>query len=237
MKQWIGMVWAALFLEEMPYADMRERADAVLRGLGLVVLVGVIVAVLGLVGTTLEWATSPKPDAVHQVVWRGLQKMSWYKEMQGSPGFAEEFPKQFDMIWQAVSTFAFPNVGSAALQIILSPLGLVIGWAVYGLLGHLFARMLGGQGTLSQTFGCTALAVAPQLLNLLSLVPYLEVGGVVGTWVLLCRYMALKTCHQLSWGRAVAATLLPYILRVLAILVLIGLGAVIVPAVIGAMSS
>jgi hypothetical protein len=76
---------------------------------------------------------------------------------------------------------------------------------------YLFARLLGGQGGLGQTLGCTALAVAPQVLNLATFFPYLVVGGVVGTWTLLCRYVALKTCHRLTWNRALGATLLPYV--------------------------
>ena len=63
-----------------------------------------------------------------------------------------------------------------------------------------------------------------QLLNLLTLVQYLEVGGVVGTWVLLCRYTALKTSHRLTWWRTLIATLLPYALLWLLIALAAGLG-------------
>ncbi|MCB0234783.1 MAG: hypothetical protein KDG58_11285, partial [Anaerolineae bacterium] len=31
----------------------------------------------------------------------------------------------------------------------------------------------------------------------------------LGTWTLLCSYMALRTVHDLSWPRAVFAVLLP----------------------------
>jgi hypothetical protein len=107
--------------------------------------------------------------------------------------------------------FGAPDLGTAALRIITLPLGLVVVWALYGLVAHLVARMLGGEGDLGQTLGCTALAVAPQILNIATFFPYLLVGGVVGTWTLLCRYVALKACHRMTWERTLAATLLPYV--------------------------
>ena len=107
--------------------------------------------------------------------------------------------------------FGAPNIAQAAMNTILMPLGLGFVWLLYGVVAHLCARLMGGQGNLGQTLGCTALAIAPQLLNLVTFLPYVAVGGVVGAWTLLCRYVALKTCHRLTWNRALAATLLPYV--------------------------
>jgi hypothetical protein len=209
MKALIRLAWEALFLREDPYAEMRDNSNAALRGLGIVVLIAVAVALVGLVGTALEWATTPDLREMQETVWQGLQKMDWYQDLEGVP----EIRQQFELGWQIFPRlFGAPNVGTAALRIVLLPLGLALVWALYGLAAYLFARLLGGQGSLGQTLGCTALAAAPQLLNLASFFPYVVVGGVVGTWTLLCRYVALKTCHRLRWGRALAATLLPYVL-------------------------
>jgi hypothetical protein len=212
MKTLIRLAWEALFLSEEPYAEMRDSPNAVLRGLGLVALVALVVALVGLVGRTLEWATTPDMRDVQQIVLEGIQQMDWYKEMQGNPEFREQFAQQFEMGWRIFpQLFGAPSPGLAALQIVLLPLRLVVTWFLYGVVTHLFARLLGGQGGLGQTLGCTALAAAPQLLNLVTFFPYLVVGGVVGTWTILCRYVALKTCHRFHWGRALAATLLPYV--------------------------
>ena len=212
MKTLIRLAWEALFLSQEPYAEMRDSPNAVLRGLGIVCLVAVAVALVGLVGTTLEWATTPDMRDVQQVVWEGIQQMDWYRELQDNPEFREQFEQQFDLGWRIFpNMFGASNVAAAAVRIVLLPLRLVLTWALYGVVVYLFARMLGGQGNLGQTLGCTALAVAPQLLNLATFFPYVVVGGVVGTWVLLCRYVALKTCHHFRWGRALAATLLPYV--------------------------
>lgn len=211
MKALIRMAWEALFLSEEPYAEMREDSNPVGRGLVLIALIAVAVALVGLVGTTLEWATSPNMADIQRTVLEGIQRMPFYQEMQSNPEFREQFQRQFDLQWQIMSGVAGASIGGAASQIVLLPLGLAFTWLLYGVVSHLFARLVGGQGGLAQTLGCTALAVTPQLLNLAMFFPYLAVGGVVGTWTLLCRYVALKTCHRLTWNRALAATLLPYV--------------------------
>jgi len=208
----LRLCWNAFFLNEAPYTEMREGSNRVLRGLMIVVLVAVAVALVGLVGTVLEWATTPNMSDIQAVVWEGIQEMPWYQEMQQDIESRKMFERGYDMGWRFFPyLFGAPHIPTALLKIILLPLGLTIVWFLYGLVAHLCARLLGGQGGLDQTLGCTALAVAPQLLNVVTFFPYLIVGGVVGTWTLLCRYVALKTCHRLTWGRALAATLLPYV--------------------------
>jgi hypothetical protein len=88
----------------------------------------------------------------------------------------------------------------------------VLGWLVYGLVAHAFARLFKGAGTLNQTLGTTALAYTPWLFMGLGVVPFFVMGGVLGTWQLICRYKALRSVHHLRWGPAVWATLLPYVL-------------------------
>ena len=227
MRDSIRSVVQAFFLDETPYAEMREAASPILRGLGIVVVIAVAVALFGLVGTTMEWATTPNQDDIQATVLEGIQNMPWYQQLQHRSGFREEFARGFNMWWRVVPRTFMPNVATSAAMIILLPLGLTIVWFLYGLASYLCARLMGGQGSLGQTLGCTALAVAPQLLNVATFFPYLAVGAVVGTWTLLCRYVALKTCHKLTWGRALAATLLPYVVYILVLSVFACLGSII----------
>ena len=97
---------------------------------------------------------------------------------------------------------------------------MLLRWFIYGLLAYLFARWLGGTGSLSQTLGVLALAIAPQALSILTVIPYVDLGSLVAVWGVLCAYLGLKTAHNLSWDRAIWATLLPF-LSVLALLFLL----------------
>mgnify|MGYP000209186353 CR=1 FL=1 len=210
----IRLAWEAVFLSEAPYLEVCEARNPALRGLTLVVIIALLIALAGLVGTALEWATTPNLRQVQQVVLQGIQKMPWYQELRrGDPQALEMFRRQFEWGWRIFPPlFGAPDLRLAALGILLTPLSLGLIWLLYGIVAYLFARLLGGQGSLGETLGCTALAFGPYLLHLASFFPYLAVGGVVGTWALLCRYTALKTCHRLTWSRALAATLLPYVI-------------------------
>jgi hypothetical protein len=237
MKKWIRLVWEALFLSEASYAEMHEKANPALYGLALVALIALAVALVGLVGTTLEWATTPNMADIQSAVLEGIQKMDWYQDLQGDDEFDAAFPQWYEMGWGVFpQLFGAPDLVAAGLRIIFLPLGLSLVWLLYGVVAHLFARMLGGQGDLGQTLGCTALAVAPQLLNLGALFPYVVVGGVVGTWTLLCRYTALKTCHRLNWSRALTATLLPYVAFGLLVLLFVCMGGAVFSLIVGGMS-
>jgi hypothetical protein len=215
-----GMLWDALFLQTDAYERMRDDDNPFVEGLFLLVLLGLVLAVVGIVGTTLEWASSPPLADVQQAVLGGLQQMPWYQELQAVPEALTHFRSIWDQVWRAVE-FAVPKPVTSLTGIITEPLGLIVGWLVFGLVAYVLARVLGGKGTLNQTLGATALGAAPQLLTIVTVLPFAAVAG-LGTWTLLCNYMALRTVHHLSWPRAVFAALLPPVVIGLIVVVLFG---------------
>lgn len=227
---YLQLGWDALLLRRDAYERMRTAANPVVKGLVLIVVVGAIIALLGFVGDVLEWATMPDLMAIKDTVLENLMDMPWWDMAAQDPQFERIFTQWWDFGWGIAETFAQPNVGAAAASIILTPLGLLVRWLLYGLLAYLFARLLGGGGDFSETLGVLALAVAPQALNVFGLFPYVELGGVVAIWGLLCAYVGLKTAHDLPWHRAAWATLLPFIL----VLVIALLGACLGSAIFAA---
>lgn len=215
--------WNALLFKEDAYEEMSSSPSPVVKGLVLILIVGVVIALLGLVGTALEWASIPDLSVMQSTIFHYITQMpGWNEAAREAPEFVEQFETWFNRGWDFFPRlFGAPDVFGAALSIIVTPLGLVIRWLIYGLLAYLFARWLGGTGDLSMTLGVLALAVAPQALNVLSLLPFVEMGSLVSMWGILCAYYGLKTVHKLSWGRAAWATLLPFILA-LVLLILAG---------------
>jgi hypothetical protein len=228
--------WNALLFREDAYEEMKVSANPVVKGLILIVIVGIVIALCNLIGTGLEWASTPDLGEIKDTVFFYMRQMPWWDEVaKEDPNFLQVFEQNYNMGW-SIAQALIPNPGSAALGLITTPLGLLIRWLVYGLLAYVFARWLGGTGNLSETLGVLALAVAPQVLNVLQLVPFVEVGNLVSVWGILCAYIGLKTAHKLSWGRAVWATLLPFIL-VVAVLILMGcLGTAVLGMAIGGQS-
>ncbi|HIQ04779.1 MAG TPA: hypothetical protein EYH31_03685 [Anaerolineae bacterium] len=201
-------------LQPDAYETLRDSRNPFVDGLYLIVVVGLVIAVVNLVGTVVEWAAIPDLRAIQQQVLDGLRQMPWYQQFIAPyPEAVQRFEFQYDLGWKIFPRlFGAPDPTSALVGLVGRPLILIVSWLVFGLLAHLFARLLGGVGTLAETMGSTALAVAPQLWNLTLLLPFAAVGGVVGTWTLLCRYKALRTAHGMSWERTLLATILPLII-------------------------
>jgi len=203
--------WKALMFKEEAYEEMRADASPVVKGLVLIVVVGVIIALFALVGDILEWASTPNLSEMKDVIYSYMIQMPWFRELSREPMFLDNFNQMWNLNWGIASSVQ-PSVWGALVNIILLPLGLIIRWLIYGLLAYLFAHWLGGTADLSETLGVLALAVAPQALNILNIFPYVEMGTLVSLWGILIAYVGLKTAHKLRWNRAMYAAVLPYVL-------------------------
>jgi hypothetical protein len=212
----VQTVWGAFFLREDTYTGMRDDTQRIRRALTLIVVVGLLVGVTGAIGRLTEWAFAPPIDKVQETVLNHLMKMPWYAGVSGNPRALATFNQWYDLGWQIAKALA-PSPW-VLLGVITTPLTLLIVWFIYGLLAHLAARIMGGQGRVGQTLACTALAVAPQLLSLVMILPGAVMAG-VGTWTLVCNFMAVRSAHGLTGWRALVATLLP-----LALAILVGAG-------------
>lgn len=230
--------WNALLFKEDAYEEMRTSANPVVKGVILIVVIGLVIALCNLVGTGLELASSPNMGELKDRIYFYMQQMPWFEAaVKQSPQYKAEFDQWYNMGWNIFPRlFGAPDLGTAVAGVIFTPLGLIIRWLFYGLLAYLFARWLGGTADLSQTLGVLALSAAPQVLNVLGLLPFVNVGNLVGVWGILVAYMGLKTAHRLSWGRAVWATLLPFILVWAVLFLMFCLSTALLGAVIGGQS-
>jgi hypothetical protein len=228
--------WNALLFKDDAYEKMSVEENPVVKGLILIIIVGVIIALFAFVGDLLEWASTPDLGEIKDTVYYYMTQMPWWKlAIREDPTFVEVFKQWYDFGW-SIGMTASPSVAGAALIILLTPVALVIRWLIYGLLAYLFARWLGGTADLSKTLGVLALAVAPQALNALTFLPFVQAGSVIAVWGVLCAYVGLKKVHGLSWGRAVWATLLPFILVIAVIFLASCLASAAFAAAVGGIS-
>lgn len=218
ITQSFGLLWHALFLDNRAYETLRDDKSPVKRGLVILVILGLALALAGIIGTTLEWATSPSLADLKDTIWELNQQAPWWGEIESEPQAMEMFEQIWDQVWLTMG-FVFPTPLSSLSGLISKPLNLIIGWLIFGLLAHLFARALGGTANLDQTLGVLALAAAPQMLLLLTTLPYITIAGIT-TWTLVCRYMAIRVTHNLSWSRTLWVVLLPKIVLVLLAVIL-----------------
>ena len=207
------LVLRALFLDDRAFDQLRDDDNPFVEGLFLIIIIALLTALLALIGEALAWAGSPDMADIKQIILEVLRQSPLWPMIAPNPQALQGFLQGWDQGWQVLpSLFGAPNPAGAAGNLLAWPIFGVIAWLVYGAVAHLFARLLHGTGTFAQTLGVTALAFTPWLFRGLELIPYLILGGFVSTWQLLLRYKAIRSVHQLSWGRAVWATVLPLLL-------------------------
>ncbi len=212
MKETFLTAWDALFLKHAPYHRLHDSEKPFLEGLKLLLIIAAAVGIARAVGGILKWGISPSPEDVREIVLETIKEQGWYaNSAEAVDDYDSAFDAQFDMIFTGISMFAFPTIGGSLLNVITTPIISLLVWLGWGLLGHLFARIFGGDASFKQTYGVTALAISPILVSLTALIPDIQVGWLVFIWTMICRYVAIKSGHHLKWGRALAATMLPYV--------------------------
>ena len=204
-KTYPELVGKALVLEAEPFLTLAEDDNPWVEGLFLVTCVGVLLGGAHLVGGLLLTASLPPADAVREALLLSVQQLA----AQLGAGDPAQVEATFQQIWKWVAGLIGYQGGAARFFFaLLEPIRLVVQWFVLALVIHGAARLLGGRGRVVQTLGTTALAVAPQILGVLTVIPFVSVSGLLlGTWALLIAYRAVEVTHDLSWQRSALAVL------------------------------
>lgn len=218
-SEYIRLGIGGIFLEEEVYRQQREASDGLTKGFILVAIIGVLIGMASMIGGILNVFASPDFDSVTTTLYDGLINMPWYQNLDATvPNFDVTFQETFTRSIQFVRIFEGGGVVNALASLVVVPIFQILTWLVYGSVAHIFARMLGGKGSLSQTLSCTALAAGASLINLVKIVPFAQSAGVL-LLSLMASYIAIREAHHLSPKRAFGATLLGPLLLV----VLVGL--------------
>lgn len=209
ITQSFSLLWNAMFLDSRAYAAMGDDESPVKKGLIILIILGLALGLAGFIGGTLEWASKPSVEAIKDTVYELNRQSPWWQFVEQQPETLEVFNQVWDQVWQIVQSVS-PTPTSSLSGFIARPVGLVLSWLIFGLVIHIYARLFGGTAALGQTLGATALASAPQLLGLITAVPFAVVAG-IGVWTFLCRYMAVRVVHDLSWARSLWTVVLTFL--------------------------
>ncbi len=101
-----GLLWDALFLQRDAYARMRDDDNPFVEGLFVLVVLGVALGLVGIVGATLEWASSPNIGAIRDAVLTNLQQMPWWQSVEQNPQVQATWFQIWNGIWDAVQATA-----------------------------------------------------------------------------------------------------------------------------------
>ncbi len=240
MNELLQLARDVLLFKHETYAQHVARADALKRGLALLVLVtllaGVVSFIINVVGdlrpTSVEARRQEAEEGIQEFT-KSLGTMRQFFDVP--PGFEREITTYMragmgmGFRIEALPTRLPKPVGRVLTDLgafLSLPFSRLAGWIGYGIWVLLVAKLLGGRTTASQMLGATALYAVPHVLDILNFVPCL--GGVLGlvatAWGIAIYVKALAVANDFSIGRAIAATVVPALVGgVLALLGLLGL--------------
>jgi hypothetical protein len=236
MNELLQLARDALLFKHETYVQHVARADALKRGLTLLVVVTLLAGVISLVVNVVNGMRPTDVEADIQEFEQGMQ--SFFDNVEPFLDLPPDFKKGFGQGLKAVRPgieigariAELPTPLPRPVGVLLSNLGAFLslpfsrlaGWVGYGIWVMLAAKLMGGQATVAQTLGATALYAVPHVLDILGPVPCL--GGLLGVvatvWGIAIYVKALAVANEFTIGRAIVATLLP----ALVIVVLSGLG-------------
>ena len=242
MKELLQLGWDALLFRHEAYVRHVSRADALKRGLALLMLVTLLA---GLVSLVVNVVTGLRP-ADYEADLENLETsiLEFFESVKPFIPMPSDFERGFREGFRAarpgmeigMRIGELPTPLPKPIGTLLSNLGAFLslpfsrlaGWVGYGIWVLLAAKLLGGRATISQSLAATALYAAPHILDILSPVPCM--GGVLGLvatlWGIAIYVKALAVANDFHIWRAIIATLLPAVIMV--VLALLGLAGLLV---------
>lgn len=222
------LIGQALVLEPEPFVEMVDDDNPWVEGLFLCACIGVLTAVAQVLGGLLLTGSLPPAEVVLNTLLQALRQLVANAET------LLEVERTLGEIWPLLSLSSGYGSGwLRLLTLVVTPFGLIAQWLLFGITGHLVARAVGGQGSLGQTLGAMALSNGPRLLYILTIIPFVSIGGIlIHVWGILIAYRGMEVAHELPPTRAALAVVGPWLLVLVSLVVGGGLGALLV--VVGA---
>ena len=221
--------WQALLLQPQAYRPILASAHPVRQGFRMLTALYLITGVVISVGLVFHYLTLPQVELIQSEVSELLFGSSFYAQLAvEQPAVAAVVNLGYSLAWYLTRLrIGYPT----ANDIWLTPLSLwgmgLFNWVTFAVFGELIGRKLGGQAPRRAFWGALAVANAPQLLTVLSIIPGLVVpSGLLWGWTLLTSYQAVRSTYpQLNWRRCLSTTLAMYALHYFFIFLSIILGA------------
>ncbi|GAB4428488.1 MAG: Yip1 family protein [Chloroflexi bacterium OHK40] len=227
---------AALTVNQATMRRLRDAPDVVLRGLTIVLFVGLLVGAVNGASAAISTSTPERTvDQVRAVVDQQVESLVLgpnAEEVQPIVRFINENEESFYALLTDLLSLPTPLPRPVMLffqwlaSVVSTPLSYLSGMLLAVTVAHVAARQLGGQGSIQQMVGLGALSVAPHALDALAFIPVLgpTLGFIAWAWGLVILVVATMIVHRLDSMRATMAVLLyPLLLILLGTLLFCGL--------------
>jgi hypothetical protein len=254
MKAWLSTLWNASLLRTEAFTTFRDRRDVFFQGFLIIVAVALLLGLPALASkgvravvprtseAQLEEAVAQIENSLRQAEpILGSMPAETRQQLETFVGMGKavvaagveianldaRLPRPVGRLFEALGgwlSLPFAQGGFPLTTVSLAA------WLGYGIWVMLLAKLLGGRGTLAGFLGTSALYAAPHVLSFFAWIPCLgPLLGLVGfLWGIVIYVKATVVSHELTVGRALVAVFLPMV----AILILVMLGAALVGALV-----
>jgi len=226
----LRLYFKALLLQEEAYTEVLQSPSPRKEGLRLLAVLFLTVGVVVSLGLVFDALTLPRINTLQASVDNFVFGSALYQ--QWSAGAATGvllFNTLYGLFWFALRLeIGYPTT-SDVLWGPLSMLALgVFRWFTFAVFGEWVGRKLGGVARPHAFWAALALAAAPALLRMFTILPGLYVpSSLLLAWLALTSYQAVRATYpNLSWRRCLAVELWMFALHFICIMLAIVLGVV-----------
>lgn len=222
---------AALLVNQRVIRELRESPQVLLRGLSVLLFVGLLVGAVSGMSQISRMATPERTvETVRSVVDAYVQQLTLGANSEQSQPLIQLINQNetaFYALLTDLLTLPTPLPGPVRLvfqllaSMVSTPLSYLAGLLVAVVFTHIAARQLGGQGSIQQMIGLGALSTAPHALDALAFIPVIgqTLSFIAWAWGLVVLVVATMVAHKLESGRATMAVLLyPLVFALLGLL-------------------
>jgi len=218
-----------LLLDSATYTQTKASGQAFRRGLLVMLVVGLIVALVqvtaGAVTTTFGGGpTAEIRSLIDQIQGPAGQyipatsRQMTVRILQSIVQIVEQIERLPTPLPKPIGSFLY-SLGLIASR----PFGMLGSLLGYTLLVQLAAMFLGGKGRVQDTLGLGALSYVPHILDLFNGLPCLGfiISFIAAVWGLVIYVKATAVAHEMSPGKAFFAVILPLLVFLLIVIALI----------------
>lgn len=218
LRSYPEFVAKALVLDNDPFESMVDDDNPWMEGLVLVTSVSLLAGIALAIGNFLTAATLPDPNAVLTTLLQGWRQVAATASIPAAEG-----EQVITALWWLFAQFTgYAGGWSSFLPIFGIPGFALVWWLFFSLASFGIARLFGGSGSLSATFGAAALTVAPLVFLLVSIVPFAGVSAaLLSVWTILIGYRAVHVAQELPWRSAAITTGIVYAVAIVLLLMVV----------------
>ena len=229
----------AMLLQNDIYQPYLEKQKPFRFGCGTLALLLLPAALAMGIGVALNLATLPRADLIQEQIQSLLSQSAIYQSLAAQYPTMEGIVNLFySVAWMFIRVSGiYPYPASILLTPLSFIMGVLFAWWLYTVLLQMVAGWLGGKAKKGALYGPMVFAFAPQLLNVLTIMPAFAVPiQLVTAWTIAISYQILRAVYGFSWARTVMTLLLTLLLHLVLIALSVLFGVLIGVAVAGAMA-